>query len=508
MVYTASQRSSLLPHVNFQNPNATFAEKMRRLRMSISTSRRGLALFALGLLILALSGEFSALAEKYSGVTITEEPGAAPARTASAIIWRAAVSAAEEAKADAVGDGLSAAETEGGNATINAAVAVSAPVPESAQAPGPAAEAGKINTVASGGDGGAAVRGRAAVEKNSNSGAKPAPGMEREKAADAGEKQEEGSAGGEGPDAGCRHSSKDTNGLICVEDEMWHRILRADEAGWARINASLREAPDALGRPVRARYDAPHADYPETVDAGPHRWMRRDYLQAVWVPTLSCPEEVRVGESGDGGKWVCGLHRVGRRAGGAPGAAAGAGSGVGDDRCLIYSFGSNNLFGFESAMLEGTGGAAGGGCEIEVFDHTATRAWNPPASPRLRLHRLGIKAAKEAKAGGGGALLDSFAGLQQRLGHGTRRVDVLKMDVEGAEWAVLPEIVRGPQPPGQLLLETHLQSAPMLGTRDADSLLLALRAAGYAMTHTEVNYNGALNYNEYSFVHLASRTLE
>lgn len=491
MVQSAGQRSSLLPTVSFHNSSATLAEKLRRLPSALSTPRfRGLALFALGMLVLALSGHFSSLAQKYSGISVPQEPGAALTKAAAAILNHAAESAEAEAKAkgDEPSVRLVPPETEGINPAADVGDQELVKAREGSGTEAKAATANSSDAVAGGED-----VARATTDAES--------GLTKGDATSAQAKLGDGTETGGDSDAGCRHSSQDSNGLICVDDEMWHRILQSEEAAWLRINSSLREAPDALGRPVRARYDAPHADYPENVDARTHHWMRRDYLQAVWVPTMSCPEEVRVGETGDGGKWLCGLHRVGRR-------ALRPGTGEGDDRCLIYSFGSNNLFGFENGMLEGTGGAAGGGCEIEVFDHTARPSWSPPASPRLRLHKLGIRAAVAPSEKRTDDLLDSFEGLRKRLGHGRRRVDVLKMDVEGAEWAVLPEIVRSADPPGQLLLETHLQGAPTLGTREADALLLTLRDAGYVMTHTEVNYNGALNFNEYSFIHLKSRTTQ
>jgi hypothetical protein len=132
-----------------------------------------------------------------------------------------------------------------------------------------------------------------------------------------------------------------------------------------------------------------------------------------------------------------------------------------DDRCLIYSFLSNNMSGFEEAKERRS--HAGADCEIEIYDHTARPSWRPPASPRLRLNRLGISAAGSSSS---------------------------------------PVLL-----PYAALLEPHLQGARTLGERDADRLPLALRAAGYVMTHTEVNYNGALNFNEYSFLHLDSRAM-
>jgi Methyltransferase domain len=46
-----------------------------------------------------------------------------------------------------------------------------------------------------------------------------------------------------------------------------------------------------------------------------------------YVPAFQCPHRVeRIGQRGDGGKWVCGIDRVARQ-----------------DKCVIYSFGLGSL---------------------------------------------------------------------------------------------------------------------------------------------------------------------
>lgn len=424
-------RPSLAPEIDSHDHTSTLGDKLRRLRIALGASRhRGVALFACCLLLIAAAGHFSTTAH-FRG---QEDAGDILSRAANNILRSRSIF--QETKP---------AEEE-----------PSSPDADTDSRPD-------------------------AVANNAAAGAEAVIGPTRP--------QETEQFASDEP--ACSHSLKDTRGLVCVDNAMWSRILEEDALAWGRINSSVRALPDDKGRPVRGRYDSPSVPYPESVGVGQHNAMRRDYLQAVWVPTLSCPEEARVGELGDGGKWVCGLGRVGVPSHNPPAT----------DGCLIYSFGSNNLFGFEEAMLRRT--PRDSACEIEVFDHTAQPTWTPPNSPRVRLHRLGIAAAGAAAEG---PQLLSYAGLKERLGQSGRNVNVLKMDIEGAEFAVLPEIIRGGNPPQQLLLETHLPGAPDLGVRDADALLLALRKAGYVMTHTEVNYNGALNYNEYSFLHLASRT--
>jgi hypothetical protein len=93
----------------------------------------------------------------------------------------------------------------------------------------------------------------------------------------------------------CNNSMADTRGLICVDNAMWQRILEEDKQRWDQINATLRGTRDEKGRPLRARYYQRDMDYPAEAEPDLHTGYRRDYLQSVWVPTLSCPEEYRIG---------------------------------------------------------------------------------------------------------------------------------------------------------------------------------------------------------------------
>jgi len=69
-------------------------------------------------------------------------------------------------------------------------------------------------------------------------------------------------------------------------------------------------------------------------------------MQRNWEPQLRCVGDQRLGNVGDGGKWVCDPDCL-----------------LEKGKCLLYSFGSNNDFSFETSMK-------GYGCETHVFDHT------------------------------------------------------------------------------------------------------------------------------------------
>jgi FkbM family methyltransferase len=67
--------------------------------------------------------------------------------------------------------------------------------------------------------------------------------------------------------------------------------------------------------------------------------------------------------------------------------------------------------------------------------------------------------------------------IRKRLGH--RRIDVLKMDIEGAEYSVLHDIfAASEEKPIQVLVEFHHWMAPFR-VKDTRSALALLRSAGY-----------------------------
>jgi hypothetical protein len=117
------------------------------------------------------------------------------------------------------------------------------------------------------------------------------------------------------------------------------------------VPGRLCPAGSVIGEYVR-RHQLMHppSDFGNGGGAG-NAWMQRN-----WEPHLRCVGEVRMGQAGDGGKHVCDPECLLER---------------GD--CLVYSFGSNNDFGFESALLPFQ-------CEMHVFDHTGAHI--APHAPR------------------------------------------------------------------------------------------------------------------------------
>jgi FkbM family methyltransferase len=68
------------------------------------------------------------------------------------------------------------------------------------------------------------------------------------------------------------------------------------------------------------------------------------------------------------------------------------------------------------------------------------------------------------------------ATIMQELGHA--RIDILKMDVEGAEYEVIEDLIRSRVPIGQLLVEFH-HRFPTVGTRKTKDAIRLLKRHGF-----------------------------
>lgn len=197
----------------------------------------------------------------------------------------------------------------------------------------------------------------------------------------------------------------------------------------------------------------------------------------------------RVGSSGDGGKWVCGLDLLRRKV-----QRLGGGENSVGESCLIYSIGSDNDFSFEEDVNKQTNGL----CEIHTFDPsigeepsnwpravTAFHPWGLGRSTAGMYVRTPEQRAGSSTGGrgdgdhergssspagvldGGGRLVSSkraimiptVTEIKKKLGHEHRKIDVLKMDCEGCEWDrdVMESVFgeRGGMAATQVLVEVH-----------------------------------------------------
>lgn len=166
---------------------------------------------------------------------------------------------------------------------------------------------------------------------------------------------------------------------------------------------------------------------------------------------------------------------------------------------LVYSFGVGREISFDLAMIERHGAT------VHAFDPTpVSMAWiqGQTLPPGFVFHPIGIAAAdgeqdffappKSTSAHFSSAPRDRsdatrirapvkrFRTILRELGHD--RIDVLKMDIEGGEYAVIEDLVRDGIPARQVLVEFHHMYAtiPLAKTVRA---VEQLRAAGFQLFH-------------------------
>lgn len=178
---------------------------------------------------------------------------------------------------------------------------------------------------------------------------------------------------------------------------------------------------------------------------------------------------------------------------------------------VVYSFGVGEDASFDLELIERTG------LTVYAFDPTPRSiAWvestRMPAN--FTLHAVGLAAYDgvariwppddpdhvshsllEPSSASRAAIevpVHRLETLMRRLGHA--RLDVLKMDVEGAEYDVIDDIVGSGVQVDQILVEFHhhMRNVPLAQTRRA---VEALRSAGFRIFH--VSQSG----DDYSFVH-------
>lgn len=186
-----------------------------------------------------------------------------------------------------------------------------------------------------------------------------------------------------------------------------------------------------------------------------------------------------------------------------------------DRTSIVYSFGIGRDIGFERAMIERYG------LTVHAFDPTPLALrWirSQALPPGFVLHEVGIaahdgsalfQAPTKAKfesfslvrrAGLGEpveAPVRRFSTLAGMLGHS--RVDVLKMDIEGAEYQVLGDVLASGIAVGQILIEFHHRWKE-IGAQSTRRAIAQLNAGGFLVA--DVSSSGA----EYTFVFQGSST--
>ena len=203
------------------------------------------------------------------------------------------------------------------------------------------------------------------------------------------------------------------------------------------------------------------------------------FFQNNWEPTFQCAFERRLGNVGDGGKWVCDIHRLTNKNNGT---------------ALIYSFGSNEDFSFERAVKEELPNA-----EIHTFDRQ--RSTCPENVCVFHQAFLGNGRVAGTK---------SLLMIIDELGHRQREIDVLKVDIEGSEFSLFEDFFqtvknnRNTAPyVRQILFEIHFPNEkgdePCL---QIHRLFELFRRNHYVIFHKESNLYAPTTIFEYALLRL------
>jgi len=187
----------------------------------------------------------------------------------------------------------------------------------------------------------------------------------------------------------------------------------------------------------------------------------------LFPPTYDCDMNnvKRVGNSGDGGKWVCEPFDIA-------------------NDCIIISIGSNGNFEFEKGMQQFTNGK----CKIYTFD--CTGSWSDPSTSFYPWCVSGVDEVRDGKT------YKRLITIMKDLG--LPHISYLKMDVEGYEWAVMPDILGESNQvalPHQISFELHTYTEiyKLAQVKDDDWLEPVIRLArlmdkaGYRVAINEFN---------------------
>jgi len=218
-------------------------------------------------------------------------------------------------------------------------------------------------------------------------------------------------------------------------------------------------------------------------------------LWDFFLPTFSCPFPVwRVGNLGDGGKWVCGFQRATHQPKG----------------CVVYSMGVAHHSGFERAVLHESKKCQVYGFDFSVSDWGADLREDRKVISRAHFFPWKIGGVDDHEASPPEYTLQ---GIMKAFGHDF--IDILKIDIEGAEFPALRSMIESfkgqPLPFGQLQIEIHIATsvAPEINTLGAlDEWWTMLEEAGLRPFWTEVNLlalyllGGGPFYAEWSWINI------
>jgi hypothetical protein len=205
---------------------------------------------------------------------------------------------------------------------------------------------------------------------------------------------------------------------------------------------------------------------------------------------VDCESTIRVGTYGDGGKWVCNPDRLRRST-------------------IVYSFGVGLEITFDLEM------ASMFGADVYMFDpspslsrqYVAYQTGMPHGKGWVYFQPLGLGPISTVRGKEWSLSIEgkacpamSFSDIAKALGH--THVDILKIDIEGGEYAALKQILADNSLTKlnvqQLLVEFHLWSSSNF--EDFVRIVGGLKKQGYLLFRKELNPGDAMRCAELAFV--------
>lgn len=191
-------------------------------------------------------------------------------------------------------------------------------------------------------------------------------------------------------------------------------------------------------------------------------------LYNLLVPEVFCKDLVRIGYVGDGGKWICNPTSVMRM-----------------NKCTIYSLGTNNNPSFEVDLQRFLKNK----CVVRSIDKDMQS--DTTLESIKKANGVFMQALISSKTDENNSEYKFIDVLRK---FDDDRIDILKIDIEGAEYSIKNEVFSVPI--CQVLIEVHSNYNASLALK----LLREFSINGYYLHSYEINgYHHHLS--EYSFIH-------
>jgi hypothetical protein len=245
-----------------------------------------------------------------------------------------------------------------------------------------------------------------------------------------------------------------------------------------------------------ARQDQHFRDFDECPPCfvNKNRGLERIFL---FDGVVDCNTTLRIGTWGDGGKWLCDPEKL-------------------PTSTVVYSFGVGDEVSFDHEMA-GTFGA-----EVHMFDpspsvkrrYGAFESGKAQGRGRVFFHPLGLGPVSAEKGKewtltieGQSCPAKGLVDIAKSLGHA--RVDILKIDIEGGEFAALEQILSdnllATLQVQQLLIEFHLWAEDSF--ERFVRIVHRFAEQGFFLFRKELNPTDASRCAEFAFVRVASQNL-